>query len=147
MYTEITDKDAETQTGWIFFDAECRFCVASRRRWGAIFERRGFIWVPLQTPDTAERLGISPAMLMEEMWVLRIGASPLNGVDAWIELMRHVWWLNPLALVLNLPGIKRAAQAGYRWIARNRYCLAGRCRIPSRQASDRHRHGSFFELP
>jgi len=147
MHTEITDNKANLPTGWIFFDAECRFCVANRRRWGRIFERPGFVWLPLQTPGTAERLGITPELLMAEMWVLPAGAPPLNGVDAWIGLMRYVWWLRPLAVMLNLPGIKRLAQSVYRSIARNRYCIAGRCRIMPRQPRNQHRHTAFLELP
>jgi predicted DCC family thiol-disulfide oxidoreductase YuxK len=147
MHTEITDNKGGRPNGWIFFDAECRFCVASRRRWGRIFERRGFVWLPLQTPGTAERLRVTPELLMAEMWVLPAGAPPLNGVDAWIRLMRQVWWLRPVAVVLDLPGVKWMAQAIYRWIARNRYCIAGRCRISPRRPRDQHRHAAFFELP
>jgi predicted DCC family thiol-disulfide oxidoreductase YuxK len=147
MNTEITEIRVKKPAGWIFFDAECGFCVANRLRWGRIFERRGFVWLPLQTPGTPERLGATPEQLMAEMWVLPAGAPPLNGVDAWIGLMRHVWWLKPLALVLDLPGIKRLAQAGYRWIARNRYCIAGRCRMHPRRPHSKNRHSSFLELP
>lgn len=147
MPTDITDNKAAQPTGWIFFDAECRFCVAARRRWGRTFERHGFVWLPMQTPGTTERLGVTPDMLRAEMWVLPAGASPLGGVDAWIGLMRHVWWLKPLAVVLDLPGLKRLAQAVYRWIARHRYCLAGRCRIMPPQPRTRHRHAAFLELP
>ena len=147
MYTEITDNKATKPTGWIFFDAECRFCVANRRRWGGIFERRGFVWLPLQTPGTAERLGVTPETLMAEMWVLPVGAPPLNGVNAWLGLMRHVWWLRPVAVVLHLPGIKWLAQVVYRWIARNRYCLADRCRIGPHPLRRQPRHAAFLELP
>jgi predicted DCC family thiol-disulfide oxidoreductase YuxK len=127
--TEITDKVDDPPAGWIYFDAECRFCVAGRRRWGRVFERRGYVWLPLQIPGAAARLGVNQDQLMAEMWVLPTGGRPLNGVRAWIELMRRVWWLSPLAFVLGLPGIKRAGQIVYRSIARNRYCLAGRCRV------------------
>jgi len=147
MNTEITDNIAIQPTGWIFFDAECRFCAANRRRWGRIFERRGFVWLPIQTPGAAERLGVTPEQLMTEMWVSPRGAPPLSGVDAWIRLMGHVWWLKPLALVLDLPGIHRLGQAAYRSIARNRYCIAGRCRIVPRPPHPRHRGTTFFELP
>ena len=147
MHTEITDNKVAKPTGWIFFDAECRFCVANRRRWGRIFERRGFVWLPLQTLGTAERLGVTPELLMAEMWVLPAGAPPLNGVDAWIGLMRYVWWLKPFAVMLNLSGIKRLAQDVYRWIARNRYCIAGHCRVMPSQTRAQHRHAAFFELP
>ena len=47
MNTDITDNTAKAPAGWIYFDAECRFCVVHRRRWGQIFERRGFVWMSL----------------------------------------------------------------------------------------------------
>jgi predicted DCC family thiol-disulfide oxidoreductase YuxK len=145
--TEITDQDATKPTGWIFFDAECRFCVAGRTRWGGIFERRGFVWRPLQTPGTAARLGVTEEQLMAEMWVLPVRGQPINGVGSWIELMRHVWWLWPLAILLNLPGIKNVGQVVYRWVARNRYCIAGSCRVPPPQPGHPRRHSAFLELP
>ena len=49
MNTEITDNTGRN-AGWVFFDGECRFCCASVRRLGRIFERRGFVFRPLQTP-------------------------------------------------------------------------------------------------
>jgi predicted DCC family thiol-disulfide oxidoreductase YuxK len=147
MNTEITVTTITKPVGWVFFDAECRFCVAGRRRWGPILERRGFVWLPMQTPGAAKRLGVTPERLMAQMWVLPAGAPPLGGVDAWIGLMRYVWWLKPLAVLLNLPGIERLAQTVYCWIARHRYCIAGRCRIIPPQSRDQHRHAAFFELP
>ena len=106
--------------GWIFYDAECRFCVASRRRWGRVFERRGFRWVALQTPGTAERLGIAPELLMTEMWFLPAGGRALGGVDAWRGLMGNVWWLKGFGAVLGIPGIRCVARAVYRWISARR---------------------------
>jgi len=147
MRAAILADEATKPTGWIFFDAECRFCAASRRRWGRVFERRGFLWLPMQTPGTAERLGIAPELLMAEMWVLPAGASPLHGIGAWIGLMKHVWWLKPFAIVLDLPGIRSLAQTTYRWIARNRYCIAGRCHLSPPPPRGHRRHSAFLELP
>lgn len=126
--TEMTDDEGATPTGWIFFDAQCRLCRASRRRWGRIFERRGFVWLPIQTPGVADRLGVSQERLMAEMWFLPAGGLPASGVNAWTGLMRCVWWLKPFALVIQMPGINRLARAAYRWIARHRHCLSGQCR-------------------
>jgi predicted DCC family thiol-disulfide oxidoreductase YuxK len=147
MNTEMTENDNAAPAGWIFFDANCPLCAAGRRSCGPLFERRGFVWLPMQTPGSAERLGITPERLNAEMWVLPAGAPPQNGVDAWIGLMRHVWWLKPLAGLLGLPGIKRLAQAVYGWIARHRYRLARLCRIGPRQPRKPPRHAAFRELP
>lgn len=128
----MTDNTTAQPQGWIFFDAECRFCVGHRQRWGHLFERRGFVWVPLQTPGTAERLGITEAQLRAEMWLQLADGRKYSGVDAWSAPMRRVWWLWPLGATLALPGFNAVGRALYRWIARHRHCLGGVCSIPRR---------------
>lgn len=145
--TEAGTSERTRVAGWIYFDGECRFCVAGRNRWGRVFERRGFVWVPLQTPGSADRLGITPEQLNAEMWFLPAGGGPQGGVYAWIALMRHVWWLKPVGWVLRLPGILTLAKAGYKKLASNRHCLGGRCRIPRHVPKESRRHSVFLELP
>jgi predicted DCC family thiol-disulfide oxidoreductase YuxK len=129
--TGITDNAVEDAAGLMFYDAECGFCVAGRRRWGQVFERRGFIWLPLQTPGTTERLGITDQQLRAEMWLQIADGRAFSGIDAWSALMRRVWWMWPLGFVLALPGFNAAGRALYRWIAKNRHRLGGACSIPS----------------
>ena len=131
MKSGITDNKTTQPTGLIFFDAECRFCVANRLRWGQLFERRGFVWLPLQTSSAAERLGVTERQLREEMWLQLADGRKFSGVKAWGVLTRRVWWLWPLGFVLALPGFNAAARALYRWVANNRHCLGGACTIPS----------------
>src|SRR5512140_2624938 len=169
MNTEITDNKGRPLTGWIFFDAECRFCVAGRRRWGRIFERRGFGWLPMQTAGTAERLGVTDQELQEEMWLQLADGRKFSGVIAWGALLRSVWWLWPVGFVVALPGCNAAARVLYRWIARNRHCLGGTCTIhshgkaaarargllwfvglkrkPTQDRKSRPRHQAFFKMP
>ena len=120
--------------GWVFYDAECRFCVAAMKRWGGLFARRGFVWLPLQSPGTAARLGVSEVQLLEAMWLQLADGRVASGVNAWSELMRRVWWLWPLGMLMALPGFNAIARVVYRWIARNRYCLGGSCKIHSHRA-------------
>ena len=117
--------------GWIFYDAECCLCVASRKRWGGLFERRGFVWLPLQTPGTAARLGVTEEQLLAEMWLQLADGGVASGVDAWSAMMRRVWWLWPLGVLIGVPGLHAMAQVVYRWVARNRRCFGGNCRIRS----------------
>ena len=132
MHTEITDDPVARRAGWIYFDADCRFCVGHRQRWGRIFERRGFVWLPLQTPGTAERLGITEAQLRAEMWLQLADGRKFSGVNAWSVQMRRVWWLWPVGIVLALPGFNAMGRALYRWIAKHRHCIGGACTIPRR---------------
>lgn len=137
--------------GWVFYDGECRFCVRGARRWGGFFSRRGFHWLPLQTPGTAARLGMTEAMLREEMKLLRTDGRMLGGVDAWAVLLRSAWWLWPLGALLALPGARWLGGVAYRWVARNRHCLGGSCELPNHhpldQSQNHSRHRAFLELP
>jgi alginate O-acetyltransferase complex protein AlgI len=55
----------------------------------------------------------------------------LGGIDSWIQLLRALPALRPLAWLLQLPGIHPLALRSYRWIARHRYCVAGSCALPN----------------
>lgn len=146
MNTEITDENGKKPTGWIFYDAECGFCVHGVKRWSKIFASRGFRWLPLQTPGTAARLGVSESALRDEMKLLCVDGRVAGGVDAWALLFRSVWWLSPVGMLLKLPGAHWFGANIYRWIARNRYCFAGRCEL-HRHEMDHKRHAAFFEMP
>ena len=150
MNTEITDNHAKRPTGFIFFDAECRFCVAGQERWGRIFERRGFVWLPLQTPGTAGRLGVTDRQLREAMWLELADGQKFSGANAWSKMMRCVWWMWPLGILLALPGFESGADLLYRLVAKNRHCLGGTCTIHSHgKATPQRPHADrvFFELP
>ena len=132
MNTEIPATDNASPAGWIFFDAACRFCVAQRRRCGDILERRGFVWLPLQTPGAAEQLGITDDQLRSAMWLQLADGRTLSGVDAWSALFLRVWWLWPVGVLLQLPGFHAAGRMLSSWIARHRHCLGGACALPPR---------------
>ncbi len=146
MKTKITDKDAQAPRGWSFYDAECVLCVRGVKRWNNLFARRGFCWIPLQTPGTAERLRVDESSLREEMKLLLASGQVLGGIDAWAVLFRSIWWLWPLGALLRIPGVRWLGAIGYRWIARNRYCIARRCELHDRKIHS-HRHNAFFEMP
>ncbi|MFM1770786.1 MAG: hypothetical protein RJA22_3315 [Verrucomicrobiota bacterium] len=131
----MTDTRVTPGAGWIFFDGSCRFCVAGRRRWGRVLERRGFAWVPLQSPGAAARLGVPESELLAELRVLPTVGPALGGADAVLALMRHVWWLQPLAWLAGLPALRPLAAAAYRRVARHRHCLGGPCRIDLKGAT------------
>lgn len=126
MITETTEYTVDETRGWIFYDAKCPVCQRGMKFWSTPFIRRGFRWLPLQTPGTAERLCISQAALLEDMKVLCADGRLFGGVDAWVVLGRSIWWLWPLALMFALPGLHAFAAVCYRWIARRRYCLGSR---------------------
>jgi predicted DCC family thiol-disulfide oxidoreductase YuxK len=121
--------------GWIFYDGECRYCIAAAKKSAQIFGRRGFTFLPLQTPWVQRPLDLVPGQPLKEMRVLTSDGRDFGGADALLFLARQVWWLRPLAFAGQLRGIHGAVDAAYRWIAARRGCthLTGSgevCRVP-----------------
>ncbi len=130
MNTELTKQNDEAVIrGWIFYDAECSFCVRVRNRIGPVFEYRGFCWLPLQSTAAATMLGLGATEAHDQMRLLLADGRVSGGVAAWATLCREVWWLWPVGVAIGLPGLNSVSRGVYRWIARNRYCFAGSCEV------------------
>ncbi len=83
LVSEYTDGKGRHARGWLFFDAECRFCTLIARWLAPILEKRGMALAPLQDPRVGALLGLSREELMREMGV---GAGDLVGPAAAMDL-------------------------------------------------------------
>ena len=115
-------RKAASLRGWIFYDGECRYCIAAATRFERLFARRGFHFLPLQTPWVEARLGLSPGAPLDEMRVLTKDDLDLGGADAVIFLAKEVWWTWPVYLLAHLPGARTLLDRAYRWVAIHRGC-------------------------
>ena len=135
MNTEIPVNTASR--GCVFYDAECRICAGGAQRFEALLARHGFRLLPLQTSGTSERLHVSTEALLTRMHLLTTDGRVLAGADACIEIGRQVRWARPLAAIARLPVVLPFTRRIYDWVAANRYCAGGSCRVPRRErASD-----------
>ena len=117
--------------GWIFYDGQCRYCTTAARQFDQLFGRRGFEFVPLQTPWVQRQLGLPPDAPVDEMKVLTVAGLNLGGADALIFLSRQVWWGWPLPLLERVPGMRRFLHWTYRWVAAHRGCNQSECAVAS----------------
>lgn len=111
----------------VLYDGQCRFCVgqiATLRR----LDRGGRLEVVSLHDDRVPREfpELSRDMLMEQMFVVAPSGAAYGGAEAVRYLSRRLPLLWPLAPLLHLPGSLPLWQAGYRFVARNRYRIAGR---------------------
>ena len=127
LVSEYTDGKGRHARGWLFFDADCRFCTKIARWLAPIMERRGMALAPLQDPRVAELLGLSHDGLMREMQFLMIDGRRYGVADAAVELARKIWWAVPLVWFSKMPGMMDVLRKGYRWVAANRKCAATQC--------------------
>ncbi|MEM8866082.1 MAG: DUF393 domain-containing protein [Planctomycetota bacterium] len=116
----------------VLYDGQCNFCRASVTKlvWWDCQDKLAYL--SLHEPEVAERWpDVSLDRLHEEMCIVERPASPHPGRQHWgaeairyLSLrLRRLWWLAP---VMYFPGIMLLAKPAYRFIARNRYLIAGK---------------------
>ncbi|HYF49623.1 MAG TPA: DUF393 domain-containing protein [Planctomycetota bacterium] len=118
--------------GWVLYDGQCGFCAGWIRRVKGTLERHGFLTDTLQAPWVGERLNMPMAELLKDIRLLTTDGKLINGADAYLYVLRRIWWLFPLGVLFALPGLKQLFWFVYRRVAQNRYCIGGKCELPHR---------------
>src|SRR5262245_6223295 len=126
---EFTDRKERSARGWLFFDADCRFCTRTARWLAPILRRRGLGVAPLQDPRVGALLGMSRRQLLKELRFLRSDGTHSGGVNAVLAVAREIWWMRPLIWLSALPGAGPLFDAGYKRIASRRKCGAAQCSL------------------
>lgn len=112
----------------VLYDGQCRFCrsqVALLRR----LDPAGLLrFTSLHDESVARDFPeLPPEQLREQMFVVDRAGWARGGAEAVRYLSRRLPLLWPLALPLHLPGSLPLWSGLYRFVARNRYRIAGRC--------------------
>ena len=124
LTSEFTDTKSRHARGWLFFDADCSFCLKIVRAVAPTLQKRGFALAPLQDPRVGALLGLSQSELLLEMRLLLSNGQQTGGADAAVALAHEIWWARPLVWLANLPGAMPLIRRAYRWIAAHRKCSA-----------------------
>jgi predicted DCC family thiol-disulfide oxidoreductase YuxK len=130
LVSEYTDGKGRHARGWLFFDAECKFCTRIARWVAPILARHGMAVAPLQDPRVGALLGMSREELLYELRFISEEGKQFGGADAIVELAREIWWWRPLVWFSRIPGMMDVLRAGYRWVAAQRSCAAATCTVP-----------------
>ena len=111
----------------LIYDGQCNFCRGSVRSLRMLDWTGRLSFISLHDERVGQRWPqLSYDQLMDQIWLVTRHGQTLGGADAMRYLsvrMPALWLLAPL---LNLPGTMPLWRSVYRWIARNRYRIAGR---------------------
>jgi predicted DCC family thiol-disulfide oxidoreductase YuxK len=132
LVDEITDRKGRQARGWLFFDAECRFCTRIARWIAPILSPRGLGVAPLQDPRVGALLGMRREELLTELRFLLSDGTNFGGAAAVVAVAREIRWARPFAWFAALPGMMRVLDAAYKWIAEQRGCVSQTCESRSR---------------
>lgn len=121
----------------VFYDANCRLCVRSRRMLERLRPRAELVFVDVGDEGVMARYSfIDRAARLGQMHVMDSAGRLAGGYDAFLLLAPAVPLLRPLRQVLQWRPVRFVGHKLYRWVARNRYrlggsvsCEGGACRI------------------
>ncbi|HVV01667.1 MAG TPA: MBOAT family protein, partial [Verrucomicrobiae bacterium] len=99
------------------------------RRFHPLLCHHGFETAALQTPWVRDRIEAEGKEMLAEMRLITPSGQIFGGADALIEIAHRIWWARPLSWVLGIPPLRFVSRKAYGWVARNRGCLGGACRI------------------
>jgi predicted DCC family thiol-disulfide oxidoreductase YuxK len=152
----MPDRRKRGETLYVVYDAECALCAGAVRQLAAVRGARAELrFVPLQAleakadgmretvapepngwPDRLTRL--DPEALRAQMHVVQADGAVFAGAEAVVRIMRELPGWRFLSRLYRVPGLGRAADAAYRYVARRRYdwfgkadegCAAGACAL------------------
>ena len=139
MSAVAIDPQANLVQDVVLYDSECNFCTASIETLRRLDGRQRLRFVSLHDPIVQlEYPDLTYDQLIAEMWVISYDGRRFGGADAMRYLSRRLPILFPLAPLLHIPFSMPLWRWMYRFIARNRYRIAGRkcsngaCRIHGR---------------
>jgi len=108
----------------VLYDGQCGFCSRWARYWAGTLERRGFGIASLDEPWVVEKLKIPYDELVTDIRLLTTDGQLISGADVYLYVARRIWWAWSFYAICSLPGFNWLIRAGYRWFARNRYCVS-----------------------
>jgi predicted DCC family thiol-disulfide oxidoreductase YuxK len=118
--------------GVVLYDGQCGFCSRWVKYWAKTLTRHGFEIASLDEPWVVEKLKMPIEEVLTDIRLLTPDGRLISGADVYLYAARRIWWAWPFYAVLSLPGFNRLIHAGYRWFARNRYCISHTCKLQSR---------------
>jgi predicted DCC family thiol-disulfide oxidoreductase YuxK len=111
----------------VLYDGHCRFCTSSVQSLRRFDGKERLRYVSLHDPSVAQEFpDLTIDQMMKEMWVAARDGRRYAGADAIRYLSRKLPMLYPLAPIMYFPGLMPICRWVYRWVAENRYRIAGK---------------------
>ena len=111
--------------GTLFFDGACGMCTRSRDLLLKMDRTGNLQTETLQSPGTAQRLGIAPASLLESIRWLDSSGAVYSGAEAANAAVAAAIGTRIPLVIYRIPGVGFIEEAIYRWVAANRYRFPG----------------------
>lgn len=124
----FTDAVEDAKSFEVFYDGECPLCMREIHMLRRLDRRERILFTDIAAPNfDAASTGLDFETLMARIHGRMPNGTIVEGVEVFRQLYSAVGF-GPLVALTRLPGISHILSLGYRWFAKNRLRLTGRCR-------------------
>ena len=111
----------------VFFDGECPLCRREIDVLAGLDHKQRIRFTDITRPEfDAQRFGLNQADFMDHIRGRLPDGTLIEGVEVFRRLYSAIG-LGPLVRLTRVPGISHLLDLGYRWFAKHRLRLTGRC--------------------
>jgi predicted DCC family thiol-disulfide oxidoreductase YuxK len=129
LASEFTDTKSRHARGWLFFDADCAFCVRFARWIAPALRARGIELALLQDRRVGALLGLPGEELLRALRLVFADGRRFAGADTILALAQEIGWARPIAWFAGIPGATRLLHWAYARIAAKRGCAGAWCSL------------------
>ncbi|MCG2836014.1 DUF393 domain-containing protein [Photobacterium sp. WH77] len=113
----------------VFYDGACPTCVRDRKWYESWLGQHPHLveWYDITGKDEElAAMGIVPDEALRELHVQDNNGAVHKEMDAYILLLKQIWWMRPVAWLMGLSGIRQVLSAVYRRMVDQRLAREGR---------------------
>jgi predicted DCC family thiol-disulfide oxidoreductase YuxK len=105
-----------------YYDIDCPLCVRTKIIINHLdwFKRIEFKTVQFDVADQIALQGIESDALLNDIHSVNLNGKIFLGIDTYIQVLKRIFYLYPIGLLLQFPGIYQSAKIVYQFIAKNR---------------------------
>ncbi|MBP1224043.1 DCC1-like thiol-disulfide oxidoreductase family protein [Flavobacterium sp. 1355] len=105
-----------------YYDAECPLCIRTKITITHLdwFNKISFKTVQFDSQENQYINHIETGLLLDNIYSVDVNGRVYSGIDTYIQVMKRIFYLYPIALLLKLPGIYYVGKRIYSYIATNR---------------------------
>ncbi len=105
-----------------YYDSECPLCVRTKITithfdW---FNKIDFKTVQFDAAENHNLKDIDTNILLDDIHSVDLKGNVYSGVDTYIQVFKRIFYLYPIGLILQIPGIYHIAKSVYAFVASNR---------------------------
>ncbi|MCW8327229.1 DUF393 domain-containing protein [Photobacterium sp. SDRW27] len=113
----------------VFYDGSCPSCVRDRKRYELWLGKHidKVEWFDITGKESyLIQYGIDPDLALRELHLQDCDGRVFRELDAYILLLKQIWWLKPVAWVIQVPFIRHRLSKWYRRQVDERLARDGR---------------------